>query len=124
MGVLQSQGSLANEVGGLVDRKGSLPLDHLAQIAARGEFHDEVMPVALLACVVGEDDIGVPELGDEHRLAVEAIDGDLAGDAVRMDKLDSADGLEDAVPGLEYLAHAALAKLIEQDVGAKRKLTA
>ncbi len=95
----------------------------MRQVGPLDVLHRDVVRIAGQAQVVNGDDIGVRQDGRRLRLALEPLDclGILA-EPLLADQLQRDDTVEQVVPGLEHLPHAALAQRLEQDVGTEHEV--
>src|SRR5262245_66508716 len=80
------------------------------------------MAFAGLVDVVNADDVGMAEACRRPGLPLEAPDVVRVGELVLADDLEGINAIEAEVPGLEDLAHPALADAFEQEVGTHDQL--
>ena len=116
VGVLQSQGGLADVVGGAEGVHRPSLLDDPVQGAAVDVLHDQEMHPAVPVHVIAADDVGVAELGDGPGLAVEAFQGRGLPDPRGGEHLDGHAVAHDPVLAQVDLAHAPGAQRPEDDV--------
>src|SRR5207237_643880 len=77
VGVFQSQGRLADVVGGPANLHRASSLDDVLQAGAVHVFHDQKMQILILVDVVGMDNVGMIESRNGAGFAVKAKQGSL-----------------------------------------------
>ena len=91
----------------------SVVVDGVAQVLALEELHRHVEEAVLLPEVVHGDDVRVVEKRRRLRLALEALQGLVAGGDPGGERLQGHEPVEDRVLGLVDLAHRAAAELAD-----------
>jgi hypothetical protein len=119
VGEAQAVGHLDGDAHGLRHRQGAVA-HALAQVGALEQLHGEVGEVAVLAEVVGGDDVRVRELAGGARLEREAllVVAARAGVLVEQDGLQRDDAVQGRVLRLVDDAHGAAAELAQDLVAA------
>ena len=97
----------------LVERLQELLVDGVPQVDALEQLHRHVEEAVLLPEVVHGHDVRVVEERRRLRLALEALQGLVAGVEPGGDRLQGHEAVEDRVPGLVDLAHRPAAELAD-----------
>ncbi len=117
VGVVERGQDAVHDVELLVERLQQVAVDRVAEVRALEELHRHVEePVLLLAEVVHGDDVRVVEEGGRLGLALEALEGLVAGRRAHGERLQGDEAVEDGVLGLVDLAHRAVAELTDDPV--------
>jgi hypothetical protein len=124
MGVLKSQGGLANEVAGLGYRRWALLPNQLREVDTLDVFHDEEVVAVDFAGVERMDDVGMRQLGGGVDFAVESANGVRVAQPFLADELQGDNLAELPVARLEDLPHAAFAQPLQNDVGTQDQVLA
>jgi hypothetical protein len=124
VGMLQPKGDLADVIAGLGQRRRAVVLHHLGQIHAVHELHGKEVRLADLIRVVGNDDVGMRELGRRLHLAVEALDGVGVRQPFAPDQLQGHDPVHPLMPGFEDLAGRPLAETLDDTVRPEHQISA
>jgi len=115
MRIMQTNGSLHDDVGGLLHRQRAFGTDESPQIGAGHILRHQVMHIAVLSRVIGADEIRVIELGLRSNLAFEIFNR-LVRRLMNRQHFDGTFAAHHIVNRFEDLSHAALADEIRDDI--------
>ncbi len=113
VGVLQPEGGLADEIEGGLDGQRALPLDQAGEVDAVDVFHGDRMQAVGFVGVVRTDDVRMAQLADGTHLALEPLHGLDVFQAFAAKHFEGDEPVERPLPGLENLAHAPFADLVQ-----------
>ncbi len=120
--MLQSQGGLANERTGAGYRQRAVLFDELREVHPLDIFHRQIVSIANLIGVKKADDVVVSKLCSGLGLTLETSKNGFVGQQTLPNHLERYDPAQAGLPGFEYLTHATLAQLVEDDVGSQNQL--
>ncbi len=118
---LQAPRCLQDAVDRLLDRKRSVLLHQRREVAPFDVFHHQKVHAVSFVGIVGGDDIRMPQLGGRPHLAFEARHGSRVPHRLCRQHLQSHQSIHPAMLGLEDLAHAAGAELVEDRIVAQEQ---